>query len=35
MTNSMLYSKKLPDDGHRITGNSIAGLTFAGGELPV
>ena len=22
-------------DGHRITANSIAGLTFAGGELPV
>ena len=22
-------------DGHKITGNSIAGLTFAGGELPV
>ena len=21
-------------DGHRITGNSITGLTFAGGELP-
>ena len=22
-------------DGHRIAGNSIASLTFAGGELPV
>ena len=27
--------KKAWFDGHRITGNSIAGLTFAGGELPV